>query len=218
MAELITIPISIFEITIEYETPSVRLLVDRTPVIQALFEAFKPWNLEIDDIEIIDQGKNSDKGLKYKLPSKKASFFFGAAYCRFTKDDANWRMAEETIQILDAGLSTLLKVAEVKVGKQRTGLSLHLQPKAGRFIDVLQPFVPKRLADLEPGPIATMASVVKWGDRKIYIDGSGVIANALFVRLDRDFGPTATYRDIAERIHNDEAGIFDVLGVEEELT
>ena len=61
MSQLVTIPISTFEIAIEYEIPSVRLWVDRTQVIEAMFEAFRPWALNFDDIDVIDQGKNSDK-------------------------------------------------------------------------------------------------------------------------------------------------------------
>ena len=127
----------------------------------------------MDDIEVIDQGKNSEKGLKYKLPSKKASFFFGASYCKFTQDDANWNMAEETATILAAGLSTLLATTDVKIGKQKTGLALHLQPKTGRFIDILSPLVPQQLRDLEGTLVQTMASVVKWDDRKMRIPGDG---------------------------------------------
>ena len=216
---LVTIPISIFEMTIEYETPSLRLWSDRAHVVEALFEAFRPWNLDVDDIEVIETGKNSDKGLNYKLPTKKASFFFGPSYCRFKKDDANWNMVDETIEILRAGLSTLLEVAGVKIGKQKTGLSLHLQPKGGRFIDILAPFVPDQLRALEEHvPVRTMASVVKWEKRKIYIDGSGVLANAVFIRLDREFGPESSYEDIAKQIHNDEGVIFNILDVEEDLS
>jgi hypothetical protein len=54
--------------------------------------------------------------------------------------------------------------------------------------------------------------------RKIYIDGSAAIANAMFVRLDREFGPSSTYQEIAERIRADEADVFNILGIEEDLT
>jgi hypothetical protein len=112
----------------------------------------------------------------------------------------------------------LFHVTDVKIGAQKTGLALHLQPRSGRFIDILNPFVPKQLSALQELPVRTMASVVKWDNRKIYIDGSGTLANALFVRLDRDFGPEATYQDIARQIHDDEGVIFKILGVEEDMS
>jgi hypothetical protein len=167
---------------------------------------------------VIDQGKNSDRGLRFRLPLKKASFFFGPSYCRFAQDDANWGMAEETLAILDAGLSTLLRVAKLHIGAQHTALALHLQPKNGKFIDILKPFVPQQLNKLEASPVQAMASVVNWQNRKIYIDGSGVLANAVFVKLDRDFGPETSSQDIAELIRADEDIIFRTLGVEEDLS
>ncbi len=218
MSQLVTIPISTFEIAIEYEIPSVRLWVDRTQVIEAMFEAFRPWALNFDDIDVIDQGKNSDKGLRFRLPLKRASFFLGAAYCRFSQDDANWSMMPDAVAILQAGVSMLLEVAKVRKSNQRTTLALHLQPKSGRFVDILRPFVPSQLAGLESAPVQAIASVVKWGNRRIYLDGSGSLANAVFVKIDRDFGPEATYEQIAEQIYADERTIFNILDVEEDLS
>ena len=39
-----------------------------------------------------------------------------------------------------------------------------------------------------------------------------------FVKIDRDFGPEATYEQIAEQIYADERTIFNILDVEEDLS
>jgi len=127
-------------------------------------------------------------------------------------------MAEETVAMLEAGVSTLLTVTKLRIGVQHTSLALHLQPKAGKFVDILRPFVPQQLIELEAGPVQTMASIVKWESRKIYIDGSAVLANAAFVKLDRDFGPEASYKEMAEQIRADEDTILNILSVEEDLS
>ena len=77
MPELVTIPIAIFETSIEYANPSMTLLVDRAKVVDRLFRAFKPWNINVDDVEVIQEGKPSEQGVKFKLPLKRTSFFFG---------------------------------------------------------------------------------------------------------------------------------------------
>jgi hypothetical protein len=221
MAELITIPISTFDIVIDYERPSIRLWADRSraiDVLEALFEAFRPWGANLDDIEGLEQGRNSEKGVRYRLPTKKASFFFSGAFCRFTQDDANWAMAQESLAILNAGVSTLMHVAELRKGKQRTSLALHLQSKTGKFIDILRPLIPLQVRTLETSPVFTVASVVKWGNRSVYIDGSGLIANAAFLKIDRDFTPDQTFEQIAQQIYADEAAMFNILGVEEDLS
>lgn len=219
MAELVTIPISTFEITIEYETPSIRLWIDRPhaqPVVEAIYEALRTWDITLDDMEPVEQGKNTEKGIRYKLPKRKASFFFGPAFCRFTQDAADWSTAEDSIAILQAGVSAIMRTAGVKKGKQRTSLALHLQLKTGKFIDVLGPLAPPQIKSLESSPILTLASVVKWGDRSVYIDGSGAIANALFLKIDRDFTAEQDFREIAELIHSDESTLFNILGIEED--
>jgi hypothetical protein len=221
MAELVTIPISTFEITVDYEIPSIHLWADRVqaiPVVEALFGAFAPWGITLDDMELVEQGKNSEKGLRYRLPRKKASFFFGPAFCKFIQDAADWRMAEESMAIVQAGVSTIIAIAKVNKGKQRTSLSLHLQPKIGKFIHILRPFVPPQLENLDPSPVLTLASVVKWGNRSVYIDGSGSIANAVFLKLERDFSAEQDFRTIAEQIHEDERTLFNILGIEEDLS
>jgi hypothetical protein len=51
MAELVTIPLSFFEITVDFERPDLRLWNDRASVVQDIFDALKPWSPSIDNIE-----------------------------------------------------------------------------------------------------------------------------------------------------------------------
>ena len=62
MPASITIPISIFELTILYERPEIRLLADKTRAVEGLFTAFAPWNPSVDDIELLTSGKPSEQG------------------------------------------------------------------------------------------------------------------------------------------------------------
>src|SRR5258708_31614613 len=102
MPELVSIPISYFEATFKYREPNVMLWLERANVVQALFRALKAWNIDVDDVEIITVGKPSEQGLKFKLPRKQVVFFFSATLCKFSKDNADWESAEETITIMDA--------------------------------------------------------------------------------------------------------------------
>jgi hypothetical protein len=57
MAELVTIPITVFEINIDYKQPDLKISADRATVVQGIFEALKPWNPNVDDIEPRTTGK-----------------------------------------------------------------------------------------------------------------------------------------------------------------
>jgi hypothetical protein len=63
MPELVTIPIAIVEIAIEYANPSMKLLVDRARVVDQLFRAFKRWDIKVDDVEVLQEGKPSEQGV-----------------------------------------------------------------------------------------------------------------------------------------------------------
>jgi hypothetical protein len=63
-----------------------------------------------------------------------------------------------------------------------------------------------------------MATVAKWEHRKVTIDGSGVVANAVFLRFEREFPSAANYREIAAQLRKDEEELFTILGVEEDRT
>jgi hypothetical protein len=216
MPELVTIPIALFEIIIEYARPNMKLLVDRAKVVDQLFEVFSAWNVKVDDVEVITEGKPSDQGVKFKIPTKRTSFMFGAGSCKLNRDDADWDSAQELITILDTGWRVLSELGDVKQGAYKTAIAMHLQPKTSKFIDLLKPFAPTQLLALDSSPIKAAASVVKWEKRRITVDGSAQLANGIFVRLEREFDGSASYEEIADRLRSDENELFALLGVEED--
>ena len=219
MAELVTIPISIFEYTVSYERPEFNVWLDRASVVQAVFDALTKWEPRIDDVDAITTGKTSEQGFTIKLPLKTASFFFGPASCKFTKENADWQTAAETLEMLEAALTALVQSTGVGISARSAAISLHLQPKAVPFITLLKPFVVTQLAALDVQPVLALASVVKWERRKVTIDGSGVIANGVFLRFEREFPLAgATHDEMAVRLRQDEEELFRILGVEEERT
>ncbi len=215
MAEQITIPISTFEITIAYTRTVLNLWLDRAAVVQAMFDAFQPWSLNIDDVEGITVGKPSEQGVKFRLPLQKVTFFFGPAACKFTKEAATWADAEETLRILTAALDVLIDRGGVELGKRSTSLALHLQPKSIPFKELLWPFLVPAIAQLEDSRAEAMAYVVRWKGRRITLDGSAALANGVFAHLERDFEPTASFDNIRTILLNDELNLFKLLNVEE---
>jgi hypothetical protein len=218
MAELVTIPISIFEFTLDYQRPEFKPWLDRPSVVQGIFEALTPWEPRIDDVDAITTGKASEQGFTIKLPPKRVSFFFGAASCKFTRENVDWQMADETIAILDAAVSALIRTSGIAMGPKSTAISLHLQPKSLPFVTLLAPFIAPQLATLDSEPISTMATVAKWAHRKVTIDGSAVVANAVFLRFERKFRSTAAYGEIVGQLRKDEEDLLKILGVEEDRT
>ena len=215
MAELVTIPISHFEYIAKFSQPIFVLWLERASVVQAVFDSLKPWAVDLDDVEAITIGKTSEQGVNIKLPQKRVSFFFGPGSCRFTKDDADWASADETLEILSAARSALVSATGVVIYKQIAGIALHLQPRQKNFIEVLSPFISKNLHGAGD-PIQTAASIIKWEKSKLILDGSGSIANGVFLRFDRDFGGDATLEEMAATLRADEEAVFNIINVQED--
>jgi hypothetical protein len=216
MAELVTIPVSFIELMLEYERRDLRLWVERAHIIQTILDALKPWSPNIDDVEPLSAGKLSEQGFTLKIPAKRVSFFFGPASCRFTREAVDWDRLEETIAMLDSAVSAFIRFSGTAIAAQRATVGLHLQPRTAPFMNILGPFLAPQLVTLEREPVKTMAAVAKWDKRRVTLDGSGVLANGLFLKLEREFDGKAGYEDMAQQLRNDEEELFRILGVEED--
>jgi hypothetical protein len=216
MPEQATVPNTYFEVTMDYEIPSARIWLDRAEIVQELYAAFQRWNISIDDTEVLKNGKPSEQGLKFKIPLKATAFFVGAANCKFSRDNTNWETAEETIELLDTGVSALIAATGIKIKNRKTLIAMHAQPKTSGFVKFLQPLIAPQFTSLESGEVKTAAAIVRWENRKVTIDGSGLLANGIFIRIERDFAPEIPYPEIAEQLKADEDQVFSMLGLKAE--
>jgi hypothetical protein len=216
MPEIIDTHLSFFEAEIEFVEPNLKIWLDRIAIVEAVYAALRPWKITVDDVEVVQIGKPSEQGVRFKIPEKRASFFFGAGACRFTRDSTNWQTAGETIQILDAALKALHANSNTEVKTFKTAVALHVQPRTKPFIEILRPFIPQPLASLEQEPPKSMAIIVKWPDRRVTLDGSAQLANGIFIRYERDFTGNTSYEDMAKQLYADEMQICTMLDVKEE--
>ena len=92
-----------------------------------------------------------------------------------------------------------------------------MQPKYNSFMEILAPFVSRNIWELHAGePVKTAASIVKWEKRKLILDGSGSLANGVFLRFDREFGSDTTIEEMVRELRCDEEAIFKMIDVEED--
>jgi hypothetical protein len=216
MPEIVETHLSFFETEIEFVEPNLKIWLDRIAIIEAVYKALRPWDITIDNVEVLTEGSPSQQGVRFKVPQKKASFFFSAAACKFARDSTSWETADETIQILDAALKAFQAHSGTEFKTFKTGVALHFRPKAKTFMEVLRPVVPAPMAALESDACTSMAVIVKWPGRRVTIDGSAQIANGLFVRYERDFPGNISYEDMAKQLYADEMQICKMLDVVEE--
>jgi hypothetical protein len=215
MLEKVTIPISLFEYSVDFRRPVVALWMDRAKPVQEIFDALSRWSLDINDIEPITQGKPSDQGIRIRLTKKRCTIFFGPASFKFTKDDADWASAEETINILKTALDTVVHVSGAELIEHKTAFAFHMQPLSKTFLEILRPVLSSALESLLDSKMTTGASIVKWRDGRIVLDGSGSLANGIYVRFEQNFKIETDFGEIAKQLRSAEDAIFRLLNVEE---
>lgn len=218
MPEKVTIPISYFQYDADYLRPLVSIWMDRANLVQKMFDALLPWQLEIDNVEPITTGKTSEQGIKIKLPTKRVTLFFGPAACRFSRDNADWATAGEVIEILRTFLTTLTNSSGAELANQKTLIALHLQPKSVTYIELLKRFLSPEIQGLSQEEVTTGACVVRWKNRRVTIDGSAAVANALYLKMEREFEPAASFEEMAFQLKSDEDSAFQLIGIEEDVS
>ena len=216
MPELVTIPSSFFEVSVDYDRPVLKLLLDRGLIVQGIFDALKPWNPSIDDIEPHNDGKHSEQGVTFRIPTKRASFFLGIAFCRFSREDVDWAAADETINMIDTIMLTLCQLSGIVMGTPKSPVGMHLQPRTKNYLEVLAPFLAAQWASFETAPVRRMAVIARWEKRGVTLDGSTLLANAVFAKLEREFEIGSTWLDMASQLRIDQEELFRMLGVEED--
>jgi hypothetical protein len=216
MRELVTIPISFFEVAINYEEPDIQLLGNRVPLVEAIFAIFSAHGAVLDDIEVLTTGKLSEQGVTFKIPAKNIILFVSATLCRFSRTSVSWDMAKETIGILADSIAAVQLLIKPKMASRHTSMGMHIQPTTLSFKDILRPFIPHQLAKLESDAFKTMATITRWPKRAVTIDGSGSVANGLYVKLEREFESKSTLEEMEIQLRTDEEEVFEILGIEED--
>jgi hypothetical protein len=217
MPEKVAIPVSIFDYSSDYVRPVISIWMDRAALVQSMFDALAKWNLDVDNVDPITNGNPSDQGIKIRIPGKRVTLFFGPSSCQFTRDAVDWSTATETAEILEVFLATLLAGSKVQLLNHKVALIMHLQPTTKKFLDLLEPFLPSGLKAFRPEEVTSGAAVVKWKDRRVTLDGSAIVANAIYLKYEQEFDSSVSFETIALDLRAAEERLFEILDVEENL-
>jgi len=218
MSASITIPISTFEMIFNYEKPSFALMFDRSKVLEELFTAFAPWSPNLDEVEFLNDGKHSDRGIRIKLPSKSVQFFYGPTACRFARDAASWADYNDIEQIMSAAITTFRRVTGTSFATQTSMVSIHIVPAEVPFRDILRTaLIPETFVALDATPTTVMAMVVRWAKHRVTLDASAALANGIFIQMEREHEGQATFEEIRQLIVKDQQDIFTILNVKENV-
>jgi hypothetical protein len=217
MPEKIVIPYSFADYVARFRRPAIKFLGgDRVAVVQAIVDAWSPWDFKISNMELRTEGNLAEQGINFKLPDRGVSFFVTAMECRFNKENASWSAKDETLELLGAVQKAALESTSAEIATQALTLSIHFQPRTKSSKSILGalavPAITRLYSSDEP---TAYTYILKWNNSSVALDGSINFANGIFLRLSHEFDDKADLGQIAKQLREDELSVFRMLDVEE---
>ena len=218
MAELVKIPFSRAEFQALFERPHVAFIGrDWARAFEEVFTALSAFNFLLANAEIINTGKVAEHKAIFRLPERGISFQFGADGYRCSKEFSSWATAEDDGQILLAAERALMEGSTAKIASCSATVGVHIQPLNKSREEILAPFIPEPFKVLmENRQTQSYATSFRFADGDAVIDFSAGFANGIFLRFSSSFNGRPPLPEILAKVRNDQAGLFGILGIEEE--
>jgi hypothetical protein len=179
-----------------------------------LFQALRGWGASLENVFGNRAPDNaSEVGIALELPTRKATFKAGLGAATLFVTNPDWNEENQIAEVARAGMRALQLAAGVQIEKQLLTLAIHISSPDVSLLDLTAPFI-----RLDAFPSAT-ESVRAYGfgiyrdDGYWIVDRSALYKDALFVRVNREFEPDASFEQLAETLRRDEIGILDLLGL-----
>jgi hypothetical protein len=217
MADPVKIPLASAEYQVRFERPHVGFIGhDRVRAFEAVFTALLPFNLRLENTEVVTTGTPADHKAVFRIPERRISFQYGAEDYRLNKEAAFWAEAEKDGEILIAAEQALMEGSTAQVGLCIVTVAMHLQPVTKTREEILAPFFPQPYKVLEAQrPIQAYAYHIRWADGDVLMDYSVGFANGIFLRFITHFKGKPPLSEVLKKVRSEQDTIFGILGVEE---
>jgi hypothetical protein len=217
MAELVKIPFATSEYHARFERPYIAFIgLDRPRAFEAVFTALLPFNIHLENTEVLVTGTPADHRTIFRIPERGIRFEFGAEEYKFTKEQANWSTVEADGQILLAAERALMEGNDVNIASCIVTVAMHLQLLAKSREELLAPFFPDPFKIfLTQRQTQTHGSHLRFADGDVLLDFSVAFANGIFLRFSSQFTGHPPLAEVQTKVRSDQDMLFGILGVEE---
>jgi len=214
----VQIPYSQIEYTLFFDSPVLKAFVEPSSLIESVLTALKPHGFQFDGVESIRGTKTGE----WKTTFRRANsplFIYGVAPNRLwvTADNLDWSGAEEAIGCIETALAAFKRTLNYVVTSQVFVLSMHVQMKDKTPAEISESLVTPNVLKILDGAFKCHGLVLTRDKATFVLDNSASFANALFMRIAREYAADTTLGQIANRLRADEENIFKVLGLEGDL-
>jgi len=181
-------------------------------IVKGLHSALAPWHVGLDNITWNQAPKNAAEiQLTFGIPSLSATIQVSMGGLTMTAFDPDWGRAQQLVSLFQAALDSLLRSIGQTLQSQLTTLGFHVAAGSKPFKEVLSRFV--NVNALGASDAVMYGVSVYTNDYSFVIDGSGVVAGGIFIKLIRAFTAERRFEEMASTIRRDEEGVLRRLGL-----
>jgi hypothetical protein len=209
------VALSFFEYRVFYRDAFLDFTKLYKDVVGGVFRSLGEWNVSLDNV-IIKQNPNNlgEVSISFVLPGNRIVFAVGLGASQLLVTNPYWDEAEAIIKIGRAAISAVQGAAGIEISKQRASILMHLRPASGSIKDPVSSLVRLDPRSLPGTEIKAYGISVYKEDCTWLVDASASYPDALFVKIERTFGPSVRLEEIALQLKEDEKTILGLLKLE----
>lgn len=208
------IPESYLEYRAEFAPPMFEVWTLPNPLVAALHSSLRKWNVGMGEITWNkDAGTYKDLQITFTVSKMNALIKFGVDSATFIAVNPDWPEAPALTELFETAMRTIQQTSKGQIASQWLALAMHVKPGPKPFRDLMAMLV--NTGALGPGQMYGVS--VYQQDSSFVIDKSARYPDCVFVRLQRTFGPSISFSEIAKTVYEDESRALGLLGLEEPL-
>lgn len=181
-------------------------------VISALFEAFRPWNITLRNVSVKDNPANvGEVAIIFSLENGRITLSVGIGGSTLLVTNPDWSQEQLISQIATAGLQALQSSSGVSFRQYLLNLVMHVKPERRTLREVSADFLSFRSPKISGPTIKARGFSVYADDFSWVVDSSAMYEGALFLKILRSFGTSASFPEMAAALRADQSELLGTL-------
>lgn len=212
--QIAEIPESYLEYNAQFSAPMFQAWAAPSAIVNELYSGLRHLNVTVGDISWNrDTASLKDLQLTFNIRKLNAIVKFGVETATFIAMNPDWSEAPALVEMFNLVMGKIKEAGVSEVSSQGIALALHVKPGKVPFVDSME-----RLVNTGMLGKAQMYGISVYNENVSFvIDKSQRYADSVFIRIDRQFGPSESFKEMAESLYADESRVLALLGLQELL-
>lgn len=194
-----------------YESPDFE--ISRRPtVMSAVFEALRPWNITLTNVSMKENPANvGEVAIVFSLEYGRITLSVGIGASTLVVTNPDWSQEQLISEIAMAGLQALQSTGGVRFRQYLLNLVMHVKPEHRTLREISADFLSFRSPKISGPTVKARGFSVYADDFSWVVDSSAMYEGALFLKILRSFGISASFQEMAAALRADQNELLGAL-------